>query len=416
MLVPLVRRHRGAVYGTLAGVALLVLVVRFIGEGDIVVVEQRSSSPPLRGDVVGGGGSGGSGGRADVERALRKMNETLYERANFLPESKIRALLDVRLTDFAIAARFPLPELPFVCTIKGGSQPCLIGKACEQARRPSKWNPDTHIRDVIISLMLDCALPWGPHRTEPCVAHDVGANVGLISLTMVRMGAHVISVEPQVDLCVALRATLEGIGEGLSHLVLCGGVGRQAPGNRMKTSTGLYRYEGQVPPAVATHYPKEVPLYNVEQLVGPFKHLKFAKIDTDSHDCVILEQYLELIEQKRLTVESLILETWDWSCLGGKIGELLHRFSVLGYSVYRTLTPRDFDDNGWDTRNNFKPLPEVQPRNSTEQYHQRTIRHTWKLHPRSRAEWVSLVQEKEQVGRIYFVTTAKIYEQGYISA
>jgi hypothetical protein len=154
----------------------------------------------------------------------------------------------------------------------------------------------------------------------------------------------------------------------------------------------------------------------VEQLVGSFKKLKFAKIDTDSHDCLILDQYLRLVEEKKLEVESLIFETWDWSCLGGRIGSLLFKAQTLGYHVYRTLTPRNFDDNGWDTANNYQPVPEGAPPNSTEQFHQRFIRHTWKMHPRSKADWERMVQQKDQLNRIYFITTAVIYEQGYISA
>ena len=87
----------------------------------------------------------------------------------------------------------------------------------------------------------------------------------------------------------------------------------------------------------------------------------------------------------------------------------------LGYSVYRTLTPRDFDDNGVDTRNHFKEIPEYQPPNSIEQYHQRLIRHTWKLNARSKEEWMAMVEMEKQKGQIYFVTKAVIYEQGYES-
>lgn len=353
-------------------------------------------------------------GSSWIEHELVAMNKSLYDKGNLPFEVKLRALLDPEVGRYAIAARFPLPELPLILSARPGvGGQCLVGKACELAKSPSKWNPDTHVRDIIHSLMIDCALPW---NKEPCVAHDVGANIGLITHSMASMRVHVIAVEPQVDLCVALRTTLAIKGEDKKHLVLCGGVSGGETGKRMPTSTSLYRYEGKVPPPVAAQYPPTVPLYNVEQLVGPFKKLKFAKIDTDSHDCLILDQYLRLVEAGKLQVESLILETWDWSCLGGRIGSLLYKAQTLGYHVYRTLTPRNFDDNGWDTLNNYKPVPEGAPPNATEQFHQRFIRHTWKMHPRSKQEWESMVQQKDQLNRIYFVTTAVIYEQGYISA
>ncbi len=347
-----------------------------------------------------------------IERQLHDLNETLYDKSNKENELRLRGMLETRLRH-SIGPRFPLNEIPLILTAQG--EQCLVGKACEAARAtPSRWNPDMHVRDIVISLMLECALPWGPHVHDPCVAHDVGANIGLIAHTMATMKAHVVAVEPQVDLCVALRATLEMKGEAKKHVILCGGVGKE-PNTRMQTSTALYRYEGKVPPSVAEAYPKTVPVYNVKQLVGGFTKLKFAKIDTDSHDCLILEQYLDLVQAGTLKVESLILDTWDWSCLGGRIGELLHRAQLLGYHIYRTLTPRDFDDNGWDTRNGFKALPDAPP-NATEQFHQRLIRHTWKMHPRSKQAWVALVQQKDQLNRIYFITTAVIFEQGYISA
>ncbi len=397
------RVQRLLLYGAVGFLALVALAYyNTIGELEVITRATRAptTAPP---EVP----------LTPLERNLQALNATLHCKFNLLAEQKLRTMLDTRMSH-AIGPRYPLPAIPLILTAVGDK--CLVGKACEEARKsPSRWNPDMHVRDIVISLMLECALPWGPHTKEPCVAHDVGANIGLIAHTMALMGAHVVAVEPQVDLCLALRATLEAKGEARKHVILCGGVGKEGS-ERMRTSTGLYRYEGKVPQSVADAYPPTVPVYNVKQLLGNFtRKLKFAKIDTDSHDCLILEQYLVLIEQKKLEVESLILETWDWSCLGGRIGELLYRFQVVGYHVYRTLTPRDFDDNGFDTRNQFKPLADAPPA-ATEQYHQRQIRHTFKMHARSQQEWVALVQQKDQLNRIYFVTTATIYEQGYISA
>lgn len=387
-------------------IAFVAMVLFFVSRAnDVVLVTQTVPATKAPDDAEG---------LSEIERELARMNVSLYDTSNLPFEIKLRALLDLEVGKYAIAARFPLPELPLILSTRpaAGGQ-CLVGKACDLAKVPSKWNPDTHVRDIIHSLMIDCALPW---NKEPCVAHDVGANIGLITHSMAAMRVHVIAVEPQVDLCVALRTTLAIQGEHKRHVVLCGGVSGGETGKRMSTSTSLYRYEGKVPPPVAALYPPTVPLYNVEQLVGPFKKLKFAKIDTDSHDCLILDQYLRLVEAGKLEVESLILETWDWSCLGGRIGTLLHKAQTLGYHVYRTLTPRNFDDNGWDTLNNYRPVPEGAPPNATEQFHQRFIRHTWKMHPRSKQEWEHMVQQKDQLNRIYFVTKAVIYEQGYISA
>ncbi len=213
----------------------LFAVLGFVAtRGDDIVVVASSPAPaseaPSRDTAL-----------LQIEAELVKMNASLYDKSNLQAETKLRALLEPRVGKHAIAARFPLPELPLILTtrVSAGGE-CLVGKACDMAVSPSKWNPDTHVRDIIHSLMIDCALPW---NKEPCVAHDVGANIGLITHSMAAMRVNVIAVEPQVDLCLALRATLEIKGEGKKHLVLCGGVSGGETGKRMPTSVSLYRYE-----------------------------------------------------------------------------------------------------------------------------------------------------------------------------
>jgi FkbM family methyltransferase len=394
------RSGRIGLFVVLGVVGLLLFLVYNSITSSVVVVTRAPTTTPAA-DVL-----------TPLEQQLHALNESLYDKSNVQNELRMRGMLETHM-QHSIGERFPLGPIPLILTTTGDQ--CLVGKACQEAKlSPSRWSPDMHVRDIVISLMLECALPWGPYVNEACVAHDVGANIGLIAHTMATMKAHVVAVEPQVDLCVALRTTLELKGEARKHVVLCGGVGKM-PNTRMQTTTNLYRYNGKVPPSMAEAYPRTVPIYDVKQLVGSVTKLKFAKIDTDSHDCLILEQYLDLVEKGALKVESLILETWDWSCLGGHIGVLLHRAQELGYFVYRTLTPRDFDENGWDTRNGYKAVAEAPP-NATEQFHQRVIRHMWKMHPRKKEAWVSMVQRKDQANRIYFITTAVIFEQGYVSA
>ena len=353
--------------------------------------------------------SSAQSGDALVLRQLRELNETLYDKKLTLAEHKIRALLNHDMSAHAIAARWPLPKLPLVLSLKEGNE-CLVGAhVCEKAKN-GRWNVDQHVRDIVISVLLEHSLPWGPK--EPCIVHDIGANVGLITQTFAKLGCHVIALEPQVDLLVASRLTLESQGQLSKHVLLSGGIGSVA-GERLETRTNLYRYEGGVPAATAALYPVDVPMYTVKQLAGPFERLRFAKIDTDWYDCMVLEEYLTLIEAKKLKVDTLILETWDNSCGNGKIAHLLFRYMKLGYFVYRTLTPRDFDDDGIDTRNHFKPVENLQPPKSKDQYHQRIMRHVWKLEARSEQEWKEMIEIKEQAGQIYFLTKVEIYEQGF---
>ena len=61
-----------------------------------------------------------------------------------------------------------------------------------------RWKSDQHIRDVITSALLPCKF-----REAPCVALDLGANIGSGTLSMLRLNTIVTAVEPQPDLCAS---------------------------------------------------------------------------------------------------------------------------------------------------------------------------------------------------------------------
>ena len=234
---------------------------------------------------------------------------------------------------YALAARFPLPEIGAVVDLTDGT--CLLGNCDKMARGASTWGPDTHIRDLINSIMLPCALRW---TADDCLALDFGSNFGLHTFAMLQLGARVLSVEPQTDLCVASRASVAANGWAARSVILCGGVaatGEEPPGV-LGIGDGLHRYEG---PRSVPNYeqPRSVPLHTVGSLVaglpaGAF--LRLVKIDTDSIDCAVLAHVLTFMESGAINVNALILESWDGTCRGDNtIGRLLLILRGKGYTI-----------------------------------------------------------------------------------
>ena len=75
-------------------------------------------------------------------------------------------------------------------------------QACCQFTGPLGDVPmERHVREVLISFLAGCS------TQNPCRAVDLGANNGWFSATMLALGAHVISVEPQSDFAQAIRET-----------------------------------------------------------------------------------------------------------------------------------------------------------------------------------------------------------------
>lgn len=285
----------------------------------------------------------------------------------------------------ALAARFPLPEIGAVVALTDGT--CLLGHCDEMVRGASTWGPDTHIRDVINSIMLPCALRWLPND---CLALDIGSNFGLHTLGMLQLGARVISVEPQTDLCVASRLSIEANGWAARSVVLCGGVaaaGDAAIDAQLNISSisnlmPPHRYQG---PIAVPHYknPVSVPLYTINRLLADLPQRTFfrlVKIDTDTIDCSVLAQVLDAVDQEKMTVGAFIFESWDMSCRAETAtGRLLVRLRRAGFVIYRVhITERSWNDDHVDTKLRFAPITPM-PAIFVEQFCQRFNFNVWKL-------------------------------------
>jgi FkbM family methyltransferase len=273
-----------------------------------------------------------------------------------------------------LCERFPLKPIPIVLETSSGI--CLLGShllngtICENSvRGKSRWSPDPHVRDIITTVLFTCAL-----RSQPdnCFAIDVGSNVGAHTMVMLELGARVVSIEPQQDLCVATRFSASALGYASRSRVICGGVApnKSTPRNTLFMVKNGHRYNGFDP--FTTSFPYTigpVPMIALERLVGTKSRVDFLKIDTDSFDCATLEQAIHMMSSHGVVFRAFLLETWDDSCLGGNlIGHQILKLARMGYSVYRTLVfERSWDEHHRDYKNDFTPVS--LPQGWTEEFH-----------------------------------------------
>ena len=80
-----------------------------------------------------------------------------------------------------------------------------------------------------MTVESDSATPLSRCHDHSCLAMDVGANLGLVTLRMLQAGARVIAIEPQLDLCCAASASAAFNGFTERSLFLCGCRARPSP-------------------------------------------------------------------------------------------------------------------------------------------------------------------------------------------
>jgi len=345
------------------------------------------------------------------------MARSLSARSSFQDMKDAEALIASHfavLPKYNLAARFPLPEIPVFVDLADGT--CLLGH-CQPEMLPGSatWGPDTHIRDLINSALLPCALRFGP---DDCLAIDVGANFGLHTMAMLQLGASVIAVEPQTDLCVSARLTAAANGWASRSLFLCGGVAPSGdtPRDARLPLGSLHRYHG---PKTVPNYeqPMSVPLFSVPHLIADYPEgafFQFVKIDTDSIDCHVLGQFIELMKAARIRVGAFVFESWDDSCRATAPAHLWWLRSN-GFTIYRThITERSWDDNHRDVARNFSAI-ESMPRVFREQFSQRFNFNIWVLNDDAdEAALARVVLEQRQYQ--YFCTTDPFVLPGYVTS
>ena len=246
------------------------------------------------------------------------------------------ALRNDQVKHVTLPGRWPLPDIPMALYHPENGSCVLSPKVCSNFA-PFVINEDVHVRDIIASCLMKCMFKPGSCRTA-----DLGGNMGLMTTTMLALGANVTTVEPQIDLCSVINRTAALNGWSSRLKVLCGAVGIEQGKTSMQVQMEYtYRIGGPTRKDIVT-----VPLYNMPVILEP-GHYDFIKIDTDSIDCAILGQLVGMIQTGRWSVDSLILETWDAMCKNGYLAGLLEQFQHMNYTVYRTLLwERHFPSNG----------------------------------------------------------------------
>ena len=287
-------------------------------------------------------------------------------------EIAIKQFLVTARPKHELCFRFPLPSMPIVIETNTGV--CLLGAhltngtICKNALRgQSSWSPDPHVRDIISTALLHCGIVSNP---RDCFAIDVGSNVGAHTLVMLQLGARVVAIEPQIDFCVATRLSAAAQGFANRSHTVCGGLAPSAQtlrAARLPVGKDNWRYFGKL--IDLPYHLSEVPLVSLERLVASQRQIDFLKIDTDSIDCSVLQQAIDMMDARGVIIKAMLLESWDGSCKGGNlIGNQIFKLVKMGYTVYRTLVyERSWDDHHHDYENNFRIVQ--LPKGWTEEFH-----------------------------------------------
>jgi len=198
----------------------------------------------------------------------------------------------------------------------------------------------------------------------------------------------VISVEPQVDLCMSARASAEL--NGFQAVIFCGGASPHNETQRrlsfQKGYAGLHR-ESAIPPQFHSLLPEYAPTYALDEIVSwsrmKIPYFVLAKIDTDSIDCPLVDSLLERIEAKTLIARNIIFE--GFSCQPAELAEILFRASRLRYQVFR-LCMHCYSPEGQEVSSEQYPAATRKgvslPPQTTVLYFQRFMKELWKFEPR----------------------------------
>lgn len=261
--------------------------------------------------------------------------------------------------------------------------------------REEFFHIEAHVREAIASFLAGCG------ATRPCLAIDLGANVGWMSAYMLGLGAHVVSVEPQADLAAALNETVALNCWGARSKVLAGfacSPGASSCVRGRKVPYQPYRSGAGVPPT--TRLPA-VPGFGLDDIffgaVGDYadprgtsassssspsshasspvgaesggssqrRHIDFLKLDGDGPELEWMATIEQMLSSSKaagkptLTIDAITVEHMpahpQFNNFPGRPAltpGLLARFQqVHGYDIYRLDTDdarRLVSSEGWD--------------------------------------------------------------------
>jgi FkbM family methyltransferase len=159
---------------------------------------------------------------------------------------------------------------------------------------------------------------------------DVGANIGLYSVTAAARGARVVAYEPAATTSETLRRNLEMFETATVRQVAVGA----------RAGTGSLSGEGVG--ASLSHEGSPVEIVRLDEESLPTSFFSIVKIDAEGHDLDVLKGATDLLAQRRPVV---LIESWHG---GVEIRELLEPLGFLGYRTTRAgrLDPLSPSDQG----------------------------------------------------------------------
>ena len=333
----------------------------------------------------------------------------------------------LRNRSYTMPPRWPLDTFQLIMESASGgegssnrSQTCNLYRNSRPCCDLQEWPEvvvEPPVRESIISFLAGCALR--PKHRPPCRAADLGANNGWMSMIMLALGAHVVSVEPASDFAMAVSESAHLNCFADRSVVLnafaCA-VPDHGPRSCMRSRRAWTGYRAGGPPIGLRDRLKEthgvlleliltrnlaalprtrnaltgvleplttipadaLPLHN---LMAP-PHWDLIKMDSDGPEGSWLRLVERLISQRKLTVGTLTIE-------GNNVdGETMQLFQAAhGYAVYRLEMGdrrRWITSDGWDAHSpsgTMATLRPPQPRDTleTEVFSLRAMRHLFRV-------------------------------------
>ena len=211
----------------------------------------------------------------------------------------------------------PWPGLPFNI-----SCPDTL-KKCKNMQTPNCWEPEIDTFEVITSLLMHC--------NRDCHYVDIGCNMGIFARHAHELGASVTCYEPQS----VYKSILEEYSKKKYFDFEFAAIS-------MKPNSDSRVFTGYRPCGIGVGPKIPSPFVHLEKiLVG---NIKLLKIDIDSFEGAILSACLNAIRNKRVYIESILVELGDGNYFkrgtsvpnprGGNISDIWE-FQKMSYDVYR---------------------------------------------------------------------------------
>jgi len=306
-------------------------------------------------------------------------------------EVEVARKIQMTATPYFIPERFPIPQIPVY--IEEAKRGCILGvDSCQALRAGKTWWPDPHVRDIVSSALLPCKF-----QAEPCYAIDIGANFGYHAMTMLQFNTRVATVEPQPDMCASLMASVLHNHLGSYATIHCSAI---ASSSQIERDQPLRWFDGRnaehygrpvVPFSYAAHnMTKRSPLIQLTELLPPAgAAVQLLKIDTDSIDCDVFQQAIELMKKKQLRAQNIVMESTG--CDYHAFSRALWEAQNLNFTIYRTLLwERTFKDDGsFPVSGNYTKSPYVD-----EVFDVGLNRYLWRFHKNmSLADWREIAEK-----------------------